>query len=190
MRIKFISLFLIIILMAVTYPSRASRPDSLSKPFKASPRKASLYSMALPGLGQAYNKKYWKIPIIYAGVGALTYFGINNYSEYKKWGDAYEYKVTNQTYPYENDLPTRYTADQLLSQKNYYRRNFEVTILLGTLLYVLNIVDAAVDAHLSGFDVSDNLSVNITSQPLLNPKLSSNESFITSGAGLTLSLKL
>ena len=176
--------------MAVTYPSRASRPDSLSKPFKASPRKASLYSMALPGLGQAYNKKYWKIPIIYAGVGALTYFGINNYSEYKKWGDAYEYKVTNQTYTYENDLPTRYTADQLLSQKNYYRRNFEVTILLGTLLYVLNIVDAAVDAHLSGFDVSDNLSVNITSQPLLNPKLSSNESSITSGAGLTLSLKL
>lgn len=133
-------------------------PDSIVvKPH--SPRKATLYSMILPGLGQVYNRKYWKVPVIYAGVGALCYMGIQNTSEYKRWHEAYLYKINQDTGG--NELADKYDANQLKSQSDYYRRNVELTYILGSLLYILNMVDAAVDAHLFNYDISDQLSLRL-----------------------------
>lgn len=131
-----------------------------------SPRKATLYSMVLPGLGQIYNKKYWKVPVLYAGIGALTYMGIQNNREYKRWHEAYLYTISNATTPTDNELVGKYDAEQLKSQSNYYRRNLELTYIFGSFLYILNIVDAAVDAHLFNYDISDDLSLHLLPEPI------------------------
>lgn len=131
-----------------------------------SAKRATLYSMVLPGLGQAYNKKYWKIPVIYAGIGGLLYMNIQNGNEYRRWHEAYLYKVNKDTYPIDNDLVDKYDATQLKSQSDYYRRNMELTYIIGSLLYILNMVDATVDAHLFNYDISDDLTFRFIQAPL------------------------
>ena len=126
-----------------------------------SPKKAALYSAILPGLGQAYNKKYWKIPVIYAGVGTLIYFVNSNNKEYKKFRDAYIYVSSGDSSYTDNDYVNKYSKDALLQGRNYYRSNLELTYLLAGVLYILNIIDATVDAHLFEFDISDNLSMKL-----------------------------
>ncbi len=126
------------------------------------PRKATLLSMALPGLGQAYNGKYWKIPIVYAGLGATGYFALTSRSEYRKFREAYQYKVFNLPGDPPNEYATLYTTDQLRVQRDYYRRNMEFNYILAGVVYILNLVDAAVDAHLSAFDISDDLSLQLS----------------------------
>lgn len=126
-----------------------------------SPKKAALYSALLPGLGQAYNKKYWKIPIIYAGVGTLIYFINLNHKEYKKFREAYIYVSNGDSVPTDNDYVNKYSKDALLQGKNYYRGNLELTYILSGVLYILNIIDATVDAHLFEYDIGDNLSMSI-----------------------------
>lgn len=130
------------------------------------PRKATLLSMALPGLGQAYNGKYWKIPIIYAGMGTTGYLALYNRSEYRKFKAAYQYKVFNLPGDPPNEYASLYTTDQLRVQRDFYRRNMEFNYILTGLVYVLNILDATVDAHLSAFDISDDLSLQLAPEPL------------------------
>jgi hypothetical protein len=144
-----------------------AKGDSVSIP-KHSAKKATYYSMVLPGLGQAYNKKYWKIPVIYAGFGTLAYFIHTNNQEYLKFKEAYEWNISGDTTPIDNPLTVKYKdpAD-LLTGMNYYRRNLEVSVMFTAVLYILNVVDAAVDAHFFDFNVSDDLSLHV--QPYLNP---------------------
>jgi len=130
-----------------------------------SPHKATLYSMILPGLGQAYNKKYWKIPIIYAGFGVFYYIIRFNDKEYKKWREAYYYAIEN---PQGSDTPINdyyekygYNPDILRDQKDYYRRNRDLTYILAGFWYILNVLDAAVDAHLMTWEVDENLSLRM-----------------------------
>ncbi len=138
---------------------------------KHSPTKASLYSLALPGLGQAYNKKYWKIPVIYAGFGTLAYFIKTNNDYYHKYKNAYIYETDEDTTTV-NTSPSLegLSAEQLLKAKNYYRRNLELSYIITGVLYILNVVDAAVDAHLYYFNVNDDLSMKI--EPSLNSSFS------------------
>ena len=130
-----------------------------------SPHKATLYSMILPGLGQAYNKKYWKIPVIYAGFGVFYYFIRFNDNEYKEWREAYVYAIENPDgdVPPINDYYEKYGYDPniLREQKDYYRRNRDLTYILAGLWYVINIVDAAVDAHLMTWEVNEDLSIRV-----------------------------
>ncbi|MCD4679438.1 MAG: hypothetical protein K8S00_03525 [Bacteroidales bacterium] len=128
---------------------------------KHSPNKAALYSAILPGLGQAYNKKYWKIPVIYAGVGTLLYFINLNNKEYKKFRDAYIYVSSGDSVETDNDYVNKYSEEALLEGRNYYRTNLELTYILSGVLYILNIIDATVDAHLFEYDISDNLSMKL-----------------------------
>ncbi len=124
----------------------------------ASPRRASIMSMLLPGLGQAYNKKYWKIPVIYAGLGGLGYlFAVNNkeYNYYRK-----NLIAENDEDPATNN-ETLYSSDQLQTLKNSYKKSRDLAVIGMSLIYLLNIIDANVDAHLRSFDVSDDLSLNI-----------------------------
>lgn len=126
-----------------------------------SAKKATLLSMALPGLGQAYNKKYWKIPVIYAGFGVLYYFIRTNGEEYRNFRDAYTIVATNDTANFNNEYAMKYNYNltQLEEGRNYYRRNLELSFIITGLLYVLNIIDASVDANLYSFDINDDISL-------------------------------
>jgi hypothetical protein len=138
-----------------------------------SPKKATIYSAILPGLGQAYNKKYWKIPLIYAGFGTIGYFiGWNNgfYSTYKQAysdftdddpaTDSYLDLDATQYYDLENPTDSLNFKTGLSKQSDYYRRNRDLLIISMIGFYGLNIIDASVDAHLFDFDISEDLTLN------------------------------
>ncbi len=130
-----------------------------SKPIpNHSPKKAALLSL-VPGVGQIYNKKYWKLPIIYIGYGALAYSFQFNQSEYVKFRNALRNNLNGVPDQYTND--PRYTAERLEVYYKHYHRLRDLTVIGGLALYVLNIVDAAVDAHMYTFNVSDDLSMSI-----------------------------
>jgi len=124
-----------------------------------SPRTATIYSTVLPGLGQAYNKKYWKIPVIYVGFGACAYFWIFNTNEYRFYKNAYNNKLNNIP---TQGVPEYATAAQLQAGRDYYRRNLEVTAFAALGVYVLNILDATVDAYFFEYDISEDLSLRVT----------------------------
>ena len=126
-----------------------------------SPHRATLYSFILPGLGQAYNKKYWKIPVIYAGFGAFFYFIKINDKEYKEYRKAYYHSILDDGTPPVNEYEEKYDSDFLLKAKDYYRRNRDLTYILTGVWYLLNVVDAAVDAHLFTWNVDDDLTFKI-----------------------------
>lgn len=144
-----------------------------------SPKKATLYSTFLPGLGQAYNKKYWKIPMIYAGFGTIGYFIHWNNDNYKIMRQAYadltdgdgpygaedptnSYMDLEATQYYDLNNPTHYNNFKtgLDKQRSYYRRNRDLLIISIIGFYGLNIIDASVDAHLYDFDISEDLTFN------------------------------
>ena len=135
-------------------------PDSLVEKLH-SPSKAAIMSACLPGLGQIYNKKYWKLPIVYAGFGILTYFIVTNAQEYSKYKNAYIASVNDDSTSQYQDLINKYSEEDLLSAREYYRRNLEVSCILTGVFYILNIVDAAVDAHLFTFNISKDLSLKL-----------------------------
>jgi hypothetical protein len=147
-------------------------------------RRATLMSVFLPGLGQAYNKKYWKIPIIYAGLGGFTYMYIVNNQEYT-------YYRENLQAIYDEDPSTLNTTNyedwQLKSLKDQYKKSRDLAIIGFFAIYALNIIDANVDGHLISFDVSDNLGLQIDPWYNLNPSYSLGKG---SSAGLTLKLNL
>lgn len=130
-----------------------------TKPHSA--HKATLYSLFLPGLGQAYNHKYWKIPIVYAGFATTGYFAFTNQSYYLKFREAYNYTLAGRQDPIDNEYVGRYTLDQLKSQRDLYRRNMEFSFVLAGLVYILNVIDATVDAHLFNYDVSDDITIKL-----------------------------
>ena len=131
-----------------------------------SPKKATIMSACLPGLGQVYNRKWWKVPIVYAGLGGLGYMAYNNYYEYKSYLHAYEFKTGDlpegvTLNEHETDLANRYADSQLQTYKEAYRRDFEFYSILTAAWYGLNIIDACVDGHLYSYDISDDLSLSI-----------------------------
>lgn len=153
-----------------------------------SPLKATMLSATLPGLGQAYNGKYWKIPIIYAGFAGVGYAFYNNNSNYQHFRKAWIAKLavidgnTNV-----EDLYPRASPDQLQRTMNAWRRYLEITYIVGAALYVLNILDATVDAHLLDFDVGEDLSMRVA--PALINDFSDRKGIMSSHAGIRVSLK-
>ncbi|WP_299123999.1 DUF5683 domain-containing protein [uncultured Tenacibaculum sp.] len=131
-----------------------------------SPSKAAFYSAIFPGGGQIYNKKYWKAPIVWAAIGASVYFYVDNSNEYDRFRTAF--KLRSQGLPDEfdglNGNPSISTTGLENAQKTL-RKNRDLSLLTGVLLYVLQIVEASVNAHLLQFDTDDSLSINPTIQP-------------------------
>lgn len=137
-----------------------------------SPTTATIMSACLPGLGQIYNGKWWKVPIVYAGLGGLGYFAYSNYYEYRSYLHAYEFQTGDlpegaTLNEHETDLANKYSASQLQTYKESYRRSFELFTILTVAWYGLNIIDACVDGHLYTYDISDDLSFSI--DPYLRP---------------------
>ncbi len=166
-------LFILLILLVPGQSLKAQENQQEKKaadsiPIKMhSPTKATLMSACLPGLGQIYNRKYWKVPVIYAGFGILSYFIYFNTDQYLDYKCAYIEKSYGNTAGNYSYLVNRYSSEELLSAREYYRRNLEVTCLLTALWYVLNILDATVDAHLYTYNISKDLSLKI--DPALLP---------------------
>jgi hypothetical protein len=149
-----------------------------------SPRKAAIFSALLPGLGQAYNRKYWKIPIVYAGLGGLGVGVGLNHRNWRTYSDAFRIVVNDPAIStYELDGRT-YSESQLRELKNYYKRNRDMFIIFTGVMYLLNVIDATVDAHLFDFDVSDDLSMRI--EPVWQPNMGTNNGF----TGLRIQLRL
>lgn len=132
-----------------------------------SPKKAALLSAVLPGAGQAYNRKYWKIGIIYAGAGALVYALDFNTRNYRQFKSELIYRQQNGNKKADLSLE-RYSNDNLNELQSYYRRNRDLTLIGFALLYAVNIIDATVDAHLFDFDISDDLSMQVRPTPIVN----------------------
>ena len=125
------------------------------------PTISSYYSAVLPGLGQAYNKKYWKIPIVYAGIGSGIYFYKKNNSEYKRYRNAYKRRLAGFTDDefYGSGLFPNVSNDGLIRAQNTLKRNKELSILVSVIVYILNIIDANVDAHLKSYNIDDKLTI-------------------------------
>jgi hypothetical protein len=126
-----------------------------------SPRTATLRSTFLPGLGQIYNKKYWKLPLVYGALGTTAGIYFFNIKTYKALKLAYIYKTDTID---SNDLLidqrfSNLSSSAIRSYRNSYRQNIDYSVLFFILFWGLNIVDATVDAHLKAFDVNDNLSL-------------------------------
>jgi len=125
---------------------------------KHSPTKATIMSLALPGLGQAYNKKYWKIPLIYAAIGVPLYIALDQQSMFDEFKSAYLKRVDDNPNTIDSKYDGIYTDANLENLINFHRKNRDLFFILTGLAYILNVVDATVDAHLYYFDVSDDLS--------------------------------
>lgn len=149
-----------------------------------SAKKAALLSVAFPGAGQIYNKKYWKLPIIYAGAAGLIYSLQFNQSRYVKYRNAYKYRIDNDATTVDGYVGI-YSDDNLNTLQKYYHRYRDLTIIGFAALYALNIIDASVDAHLFTFNVSDDLSLNI--QPTLINTLGSYK--YTTGINVSMSFR-
>lgn len=128
-----------------------------------SPSKAAFYSAVFPGGGQAYNKKYWKVPLAWAAVGIPTYFYLNNNSEYKRYRKAYKLRKTGLVDEFTLDDGTELISLTGLERaQKTLRGNRDLSLLVVIIGYVLQIVEASVNAHLLQFDASDNITVNPT----------------------------
>lgn len=128
-----------------------------------SPRKAALYSAILPGLGQAYNHEYWKMPLVYAAIGTCTYFFVWNMDNYRKYRDAYRLSVDgNPDTNISDPLLANKSPQYLKANRDYFRQNIDYSVLFFVLAYTLNIADATVFAHLRNWDMSDDLSMRVS----------------------------
>ena len=121
------------------------------------PAKAAFYSAILPGAGQAYNKKYWKIPIVYGGLGLSVYSYMFNQKKYHEFRDEYKRRLDGT---YDPNHPTygSLSEDRLIRAQKFHQRNRDLSMLITAGIYIFNIIDANVDAHLLQFNIDDDLS--------------------------------
>ncbi|HZL08608.1 MAG TPA: DUF5683 domain-containing protein [Prolixibacteraceae bacterium] len=175
--------FLVILFLTTGFSAfcQKSVPDSIQiiKPkVEHSPRKATIYSAIMPGLGQIYNRKYWKLPIIYGGFVTLGYFINYNNDVYNSYKQAYADIVDND--PFTNsyldlnispslfqDAKVSQLTTALKGAKDNWRRYRDLVIIGTAVFYMANIIDASVDAHFFNFDISDDLTINWTPGPVM-----------------------
>ena len=142
------------------------------------PSRAAFYSAVLPGLGQAYNKSYWKIPIVWGAIGTGTYVYLHNDDLYDRFRDAYKRRLAGFTddefwdlnksdgvTPGSPDL----SNDALQDAQERYQRDRDLALLITIALYALNIIDANVDAHLKQYNVNEDLSLKMQPYLEVNP---------------------
>ncbi len=143
--------------------------DSIQVPYDANrASRAAFYSAILPGLGQAYNKKYWKVPIVYGALGTSVAIYLWNDQQYNDLRDAFRIRLaggTNDMFSNPDGTPILTNAALERAQKTS-QRNKELSLLITAGIYILQIIDANVDGHLKDFNVNDDLSLKPTLIPL------------------------
>ncbi|MFL5728069.1 MAG: DUF5683 domain-containing protein [Cytophagaceae bacterium] len=185
--------YLLLLFFSLTIASATQAQDKPTKEeqkkirrLNSKSRKAAILSALAPGAGQLYNKKYWKAPIVWIGLGATGYLYYKNSTSFHAFKDEYHKVSGNSGYISDTIINGYHTfgrsADQLARERDSYRYYRDLDLLIGLGIYALNIVDASVDAHLKEFDINDNLSLKV--KPLLYANL--NRQFT---AGLTLNFR-
>lgn len=169
-------------LMAQLQSKPVSAKDSL---LKAKIRKPIVRSAIIPGWGQITNKKAWKVPLVYGALGTSAYFFIRNVRQFKEARNAYtlaadgdtsnDYQIIQPYYSVKNQ------PERIRVFRNQVRQNVDYSVLFFILSWGLNVMDAAVDAHLKSFDVSDDLSLQIKAGYFPSAK--------TNGIGIVLNIK-
>ena len=142
-----------------------------------SPKKAAIYSAIIPGSGQIYTKKYWKVPIIYAGLITSAYYINESNINFKIYKNSYLQRISGNS---EDEFLGQYSDSDLKTLTDHYKRNREISVLCFIGTYILNIIDASVNAHLFYYDISDDLSLKI--EPIIF--------FNENASGLSFSFKL
>jgi hypothetical protein len=155
-----------------TVSNTEAKKDTAKK--RHSPQRAVYLSMALPGAGQIYNRKYWKAPIAWGLLGVTIFFAVENHREYREFYDGFmEIRRRDQ-----NDEPIntpdapfggQFTPQQLITLQNQRLQSRDGMIILAIVSYALNLVDAYVDGHLFEYDISDDLTINW--EPVVQPTL-------------------
>ena len=164
-------------LLALTVSANAQTlPDTTSE---HSPKKALLLSL-LPGAGQVYNGQAWKIPIIYGAFGGMGYLIYDNYTNMRAFKDEYLLRVNGGEPQLENY--TYYPNSSIYNLYQTYNKNFQLMVIITAVIYGLNLVDAYVFGHLYDFQISDDLTLNlsptlINSQFLLTPGITCSFTF-------------
>jgi hypothetical protein len=165
-------------------------PAPVKKRFKAEPMRATMLAVAFPGLGQIYNRSYWKIPLVYAGFGGLIYSAHVNSTNYELYMKAYQdftdaipetksyqalIKADPSTYDpvlypeTYNPSSASYYKDGMLRMVDYYKRYRDLSYIGIAGWYLLSVLDANVDASLFNYDISDNLDLAIYPSVLSMP---------------------
>jgi hypothetical protein len=188
----------------LTAQDTAAVSGPVRRVFKPEPLKATMMAVAFPGLGQVYNRKYWKVPFVYAGFGGLAYSVSFNTTKYNEMMKAYQdftdkipatdsyIKLIKWAEPSAYDpvlFPDSYVPsnkswveDNLLKSVDYYKRYRDLTFIGIAAWYLITVLDANVDASLSNFDVSKTLDLEVTPLNMPVPGVI--------GAGLNISLIL
>ena len=156
-----------------TQKDTLNKDKALKKMANKEAHKAAIMSTIVPGLGQAYNKKYWKIPIIYAALAGIGYLALRQYDSsqvyHKELLFRFQHNDTVSLVNYsafkgvKNSHPwlAFYSTTELNTQKLLYKKRLDETVIGIGIVYILNIIDASIDGHFKTFDVSDNLTLNI-----------------------------
>jgi Family of unknown function (DUF5683) len=166
LKFTIISRYIIIIILVFSFnimngqnPTTVNDTSAVSDSYVKihSPHKATIYSALIPGLGQVYNKKYWKLPVIYGLTGTFIYaFDFNN-DRYNKYKNAYAEMDAGNISDFEG-----YTDKEILLRlKDGYQRNRDLNVIVLAAVYLLNVVDATVDAHLYDYKITKDVSMNV-----------------------------
>jgi len=149
---------------------------------KFNPHIAAVRSAIIPGWGQAYNKQYWKIPLVYGALGTTAGIFFYNLTEYRKLRKAYSIRLSGDTANFTQIDPAyqNLTTESIGSYRTLFRQDLDYSVLFFLMFWGLNVVDASVSAHLKSFDINDDLSLNV--HPRFDPL------FKTSGLSLVLSI--
>ena len=146
-----------------------SQPVTIPVVFKPDPQKSLWYAIIFPGLGQIYNRQYWKVPIVYGGVAGLTYaisWNGKYYRDYSRgYRDIMDSDPTTKSYekllPYSIDPSSSEAKNLMKSRQNTYRRYRDLSIVGAVAFYAITVIDAYVDAQLADFDISPDLSMQV-----------------------------
>lgn len=162
----------------VTLDSLAkSQPVTIPVVFKPDPQKSLWYAIIFPGLGQIYNRQYWKVPIVYGGVAGLTYAISWNGKYYRDYSRGYRdimdsdpnTKSYEKLLPYSIDPSSSEAKNLMKSRQNTYRRYRDLSIVGAVAFYAITVIDAYVDAQLADFDISPDLSMQVVPTMLQTP---------------------
>lgn len=136
-----------------------------------SPARAAFYSAVLPGLGQAYNRKYWKIPFVYGALGAGVYFYIDNSNNYDRAREAFKLNLAGKPHEFDGTNGNIFLSeDALVRAQKSYKKDRDLSLLVTIAMYLLQILEASTNAHLLQHNVDDNLSFSpkIINEPINN----------------------
>lgn len=132
------------------------------------PSKAAFYSAVLPGLGQIYNKKYWKTPIVWAALGTSIFFYVDNDKFYTRYRAAFKNRLAGRPDEFDGNSDAVFLSQSALERaQNVYKKNRDLSLFISIGIYILNIVEANVDAHLP--DKALNTNISFTPEIFMSP---------------------